>query len=189
LSGWTFVTAIFFEVKGMYKLIGLPLSNYDIITTSFRTIRTGAHRTWDYAGTGAARQRVYPAGRNIPDHHHAGSGCNFSTRWYDNHSSGGREEDGHVAVELAENPTTGFTWNATLSPGLDLQSTDYHQTAAATGMVGVGGTRSWVIIAKDSGSQKFSASYRRSWENVTGNETSYGVNINVVAVWCKYFKK
>jgi inhibitor of cysteine peptidase len=86
------------------------------------------------------------------------------------------------AVELAENPTTGFTWNATLSPGLELQSSDYRQTAAATGMVGVGGTRSWVIIAKDAGNKKFSATYRRSWENVTGNETAYGVNINVVTI-------
>jgi inhibitor of cysteine peptidase len=100
----------------------------------------------------------------------------------DNGTTANITQSTRFAVELAENPTTGFTWNATLSPGLELQSTDYHQTAAATGMVGVGGTRSWVIIAKDSGSQKFSASYRRSWENVTGNETSYGVNINVVAV-------
>jgi inhibitor of cysteine peptidase len=47
-------------------------------------------------------------------------------------------------------------------------------------MVGVGGTRTWVIIAKNIGNQKFSAIYRRSWEQVTGNETSYSVNIIVV---------
>ena len=84
------------------------------------------------------------------------------------------------AVVLAENPTTGFMWNATLSPGLELQSSDYHQDDAPTGMVGVGGTRTWVIIAKNIGNQKFSAIYRRSWEQVTGNETSYSVNIIVV---------
>jgi inhibitor of cysteine peptidase len=47
-------------------------------------------------------------------------------------------------------------------------------------MVGLGGTRTWIIIAKDPGNQKFSASYRRSWEPVTGNETAYSVNIRVV---------
>jgi inhibitor of cysteine peptidase len=47
-------------------------------------------------------------------------------------------------------------------------------------MVGLGGTRTWIIIAKDPGNQKFSASYRRSWEPVTGNETAYIVNIRVV---------
>jgi predicted secreted protein/putative hemolysin len=84
------------------------------------------------------------------------------------------------AVVLAENPTTGFMWNATLSPGLELQSSDYRQNDAPPGMVGVGGTRTWVIIAKDPGNQKFSAIYRRSWEQVAGNEMSYSVNIRVV---------
>jgi inhibitor of cysteine peptidase len=88
--------------------------------------------------------------------------------------------DTRFAIVLAENPTTGFMWNATLSPGLELLSSDYRQNDAAPGMVGVGGTRTWVIIAKDPGAQNFSASYRRSWENVTGKETAYSVNITVV---------
>ena len=83
------------------------------------------------------------------------------------------------AVQLKENPTTGYQWNATLSPGLELQSSDYHVNDAPAGMVGVGGVRTWVIIAKDLGTQNFSASYRRSWEPVTGNETAYTVNIKV----------
>ncbi|MDP3395304.1 MAG: protease inhibitor I42 family protein [Methanoregula sp.] len=86
------------------------------------------------------------------------------------------------AIQLAENPTTGFQWNATLSPGLELQSSDYRMNDAAPGMVGVGGTRTWIIIAKDPGAQKFSASYHRSWEPVTGNETAYNVNINVLKI-------
>jgi predicted secreted protein/putative hemolysin len=84
------------------------------------------------------------------------------------------------AVVLAENPTTGYTWNATLSAGLELQSTDYQQDNAPQGMVGVGGSRTWVIIAKDLGDQKFSAVYGRSWEPVSGNETAYTVTIRVV---------
>jgi len=98
----------------------------------------------------------------------------------DNGKTGDITQNTRFAIELAENPTTGFMWNATLSPGLELQSSDYRQSPAATGMVGVGGTRTWIIIAKDLGNQKFSASYRRSWEPVTGNETTYSVNVRVV---------
>jgi inhibitor of cysteine peptidase len=100
----------------------------------------------------------------------------------DNGTTGTIAHNTRFAIVLAENPTTGFMWNATLSPGLELQSSDYRQNDAAPGMVGVGGSRTWIIIAKDPGAQNFSASYRRSWENVTGNEKSYSVNINVVKI-------
>jgi predicted secreted protein/putative hemolysin len=86
------------------------------------------------------------------------------------------------AVELKENPTTGFQWNATLSPGLELVSDDYQTTPTAKEMVGAGGTHTWIILAKDLGAQKFSATYRRSWETVTGDETAFSVNISVVKI-------
>jgi inhibitor of cysteine peptidase len=98
----------------------------------------------------------------------------------DNGRSGNVTRNTRFAIVLEENPTTGFMWNETLSSGLELQSSDYRQDDAPAGMVGVGGTRTWVIVAKDLGDQKFSAIYRRSWENVTGNETTYSVNIKVV---------
>jgi inhibitor of cysteine peptidase len=100
----------------------------------------------------------------------------------DNGTTGTIAQGTRFAIQLAENPTTGYQWNATLSPGLELQSSDYRMNDAAPGMVGVGGTRTWIVIAKDIGAQKFSASYRRSWEPVTGNETAYRVNINVVKI-------
>jgi inhibitor of cysteine peptidase len=98
----------------------------------------------------------------------------------DNGRSGNITRDTRFAVVLAENPTTGFTWNETLSAGLELQSSDYRKDDAPSGMAGVGGTRTWVMVARDPGDQKFSAIYRRSWENDTGNETSYSVDIKVV---------
>jgi putative hemolysin/predicted secreted protein len=86
------------------------------------------------------------------------------------------------AVQLEENPTTGFQWNATVSPGLEIQSSEYQMNKAAEGMVGVGGIRTWVIVAKDLGTQKFSATYKRSWEATTGNETGFSANVNVVKI-------
>jgi predicted secreted protein/putative hemolysin len=86
------------------------------------------------------------------------------------------------AVQLKENPTTGFEWNATLSPGLTLSSTDYRQDPNSGGMVGVGGTRTWIIETKELGNQTFSAVYKRGWEPATGNETTYTVTINSVRI-------
>jgi len=88
-------------------------------------------------------------------------------------------QNSQFAVVLAENPSTGFTWNATLSPGLELQS-DYHKDDASAGRPGAGGTHTWVVVGKVPGDQKFSAIYQRSWEPVTGNETAYSVNIRVL---------
>jgi predicted secreted protein len=104
----------------------------------------------------------------------------FTLTEADNGNTENITQNTRFAVVLAENPTTGFMWNATLSPGLELQSSDYRQNDAPSGMVGVGGTRTWVIIAKDLGDQKFSAVYKRSWEPANGNETAYNVNIRVV---------
>ncbi|MEI7857482.1 MAG: protease inhibitor I42 family protein [Methanomicrobiales archaeon] len=86
------------------------------------------------------------------------------------------------AVQLKENPTTGYQWNTTLSPGLELQSSDFQINDSSPGMVGVGGVRTWILLAKDLGNQSFSASIRRSWEPVTGNETAYNVKITVVQI-------
>ena len=97
----------------------------------------------------------------------------------DNGKTGNVTQNTQFAVVLAENPSTGFTWNATLSQGLELQS-DYHKDDASAGRPGAGGTHTWVMVAKEPGDQKFSAIYMRSWEPVTGNETAYSVNIRVV---------
>jgi putative hemolysin/predicted secreted protein len=98
----------------------------------------------------------------------------------------GRTEDiaqgTRFAVQLEENPTTGFQWNATVSSGLEIQSSEYQMNKAAEGMVGVGGIHTWVVVAKDLGTQKFSATYKRSWEATTGNETGFNANVNVVKI-------
>lgn len=84
------------------------------------------------------------------------------------------------AVTLEENPTTGYSWNMTLSPGLELVSNNYIEKTHAAGMVGVGGTRTWIIQANDIGSQKVTAIYKRPWEATTGNEKPYSLTVNVI---------
>lgn len=82
-------------------------------------------------------------------------------------------------VQLPENPTTGYTWNVTLSDGLTLLNDTYVADAAPEGMVGVGGIHKWVIEAVASGEQKFSGIEKQAWEKETGNETTYTLDILV----------
>ena len=85
-------------------------------------------------------------------------------------------------VQLPENPTTGYMWNVTLSAGLEFgddPNGTYVQDAAPEGMVGVGGIHEWVIKAVETGEQTFSAIEKREWEEETGNETTYTLNILV----------
>ena len=100
----------------------------------------------------------------------------------DNGSTADIAADTRFAVQLEENPTTGFSWNASTSSGLSILSSDYQVKEHAEGMVGVGGTRTWILKATGSGDQTFSAVYRRSWEPVTGNETAYSLAIRIVTI-------
>jgi len=100
----------------------------------------------------------------------------------DNGTTGTIAANTRFAVTLAENPTTGYSWNASTSNGLTILSSDFQENKHAEGMVGVGGTRTWVILASGTGNQTFSATYLRSWEPVTGNETGYNLNIRIVTI-------
>jgi len=84
------------------------------------------------------------------------------------------------AVRLGENPTTGYSWNASTGSGLTILSSDYQENKHPEGMVGVGGTRTWVLQATGSGDQMFAAVYQRPWEAVTGNESAYSLTIRIV---------
>jgi len=97
----------------------------------------------------------------------------------DNGTTGTIAANTRFAVTLAENPTTGYAWNASTSNGLSILSSDFQENQHAEGMVGVGGTRTWVIRASGTGNQTFSATYLRSWEPVTGNETGYSLGIQI----------
>ncbi len=86
------------------------------------------------------------------------------------------------AIKLAENPTTGFLWNASTTAGLEILSTDFVENAHAEGMTGVGGIRTWVLRSTEPGEPSFTAVYKRSWEPVTGNETAYSLVLNAIPI-------
>jgi inhibitor of cysteine peptidase len=90
--------------------------------------------------------------------------------------------ESRFAIQLKENPTTGYTWNATTSPGLEILSSDFKENAHPEGMVGVGGIRTWVLKTSDSGNYTFTASYARSWEAASGNGTGYSLTVSAVRI-------
>jgi inhibitor of cysteine peptidase len=86
---------------------------------------------------------------------------------------------GGFVVQLAENPSTGYSWNATVTSGLTIIDDAYEADPQSQGMVGAGGTHFWIVSGTSEGEQKFSAVYMRPWENVTGSEETFVLNVLV----------
>ena len=86
----------------------------------------------------------------------------------------------NVTIQLAENPTTGYQWNATASAGLKLLDDTFIPSDTSGQLVGAGGIREWVYGAETAGNTTFDAVYMRSWEPVTGNESSFGMAFTIV---------
>jgi len=84
----------------------------------------------------------------------------------------------NITISLAENPTTGYSWNVTSSEGLEYVN-DTYIAPEDTGLVGAGGVHVWEYIAAEAGNGEFSAVYMRPWENVTGNETTFSMAFTI----------
>ena len=88
-------------------------------------------------------------------------------------------------LRLQDNPTTGYSWKLNLSQGLnttDILGT-YSQSESKEGekpIVGAGGVHLWEIKADSKGNQQVTAIYKRSWENETGTEDKFVLNVEVV---------
>lgn len=86
---------------------------------------------------------------------------------------------GGLMVRLIENPTTGYSWNATVTSGLTIVDDAFEQNPASQGMAGAPGTHYWILSGTAAGQQKFSAIYMRPWENVTGTEDTFVLKVLV----------
>ena len=84
-----------------------------------------------------------------------------------------------VQIQLDENPTTGYSWNVTTTPGLAISDSKYVSSNLTPGVVGVGGVHEWTVVANDKGQQQFSGIYKRPWEPTVGNETTFSMTISV----------
>ncbi len=85
-------------------------------------------------------------------------------------------------LRLKENPTTGYSWQLNLSQGLSLISDEYYPPESKEGersLVGAEGVHLWEIKAAAEGSQQVTGIYKQSWENETGTEDNFTLNVEV----------
>jgi inhibitor of cysteine peptidase len=125
-------------------------------------------------GTGPQNQTVSPTptGTAIPVGHLVVDESQNSATVYMNKSN-------LITVKLAENPSTGFKWNLTTTPGLRVIRDEYVPADTSGKVVGSGGTHIWDISTEVLGEQEIDAVYKRSWEPTTGNESTFWMKIVV----------
>ncbi len=78
-----------------------------------------------------------------------------------------------VLVRLAENPATGYTWNATASKGLVILKDTY--TAPETPLPGAPGYHEWILSPQTVDTYKFSAVSLRPWEGALPTDESFSL--------------
>jgi inhibitor of cysteine peptidase len=84
-----------------------------------------------------------------------------------------------ITLRLLENPTTGYEWNLTTTPGLRVTNDTYLPSPTSGKVVGSGGTHIWDMAAVSLGEQKIQGIYKRPWEPVSGNETTFTMTVVV----------
>lgn len=82
-----------------------------------------------------------------------------------------------ITLTLKENPSTGYAWKLTTTPGLKIISDKY--VSPKTSEPGTPGHHMWVIKAVGTGNQQIKGEYQRSGE--TKPIESFILNVNVLA--------
>lgn len=91
------------------------------------------------------------------------------------------EENGVIVLKLEENPTTGYSWNLTVPEGMSLVGDEFVIAPEDEGLVGAGGIHEWELRADTEGAYSIFAIYKRPWENITGEEETFIMTVNVLA--------
>lgn len=71
-------------------------------------------------------------------------------------------------LEFGDNPSTGYTWKATTTPGLEIVSSIYSDHCEY-GLAGCGGMRTFVLRGIARGRQRFTGTHGQSWTPETMN--------------------
>ena len=82
-----------------------------------------------------------------------------------------------IKLRLSENPTTGYHWNLSVTPGLTIQNDSYIPNDTTGKLVGSGGTHVWFLQATEQGTQVITGVYQRSWEAVAGTTPSFTLTL------------
>ncbi len=84
-----------------------------------------------------------------------------------------------LTLELDENPSTGYSWNITITPGLRVDSNEYVPGTTNATVVGAGGIHRWEITAVATGLQEIRGVYARPWEHAIPPASTYSIEVSV----------
>jgi len=85
---------------------------------------------------------------------------------YTEGDTGTTVQEGHgetFNIRLRENPTTGYSWNLSISDGLGRTRDEYIPSQVGGQIVGGGGIHSFYFVTTNAGEQKVMGEYRRPW--------------------------
>jgi inhibitor of cysteine peptidase len=112
------------------------------------------------------------------------TGCTKIITGNDNGKTIQIKQGDSFCLRLKENPSTGYSWQLSLSKGLSLFSTEYYPPDSSKSsqrlIVGAAGQHSWKIKAIAEGSQQVKGIYSRSWEKETGREQTFKIDVKVI---------
>jgi inhibitor of cysteine peptidase len=89
-----------------------------------------------------------------------------------------------IQLSLAENPTTGYQWNLSVTPGLSMVGDRYVPDDPTGKLVGSGGTHVWSLETTGEGRQVVTGIYQRSWEASSGNPPDFTLTLEVSGGTC-----
>lgn len=89
-----------------------------------------------------------------------------------------------IQLRLPENPTTGFSWNLSVTTGLSVINDSYIPDDVSGKLVGSGGTHVWFLKTIQTGEQVISGTYRRPWEPAGPGVTYFELSLVVGGESC-----
>lgn len=89
--------------------------------------------------------------------------------------------DAEIRIRLPENPTTGYSWQMTVTPGLVIENESYQPDDPGGRLVGAGGTRQWILRTVQPGLQTVTGVYARPWESAAGDQAAFTLHLRVGA--------
>lgn len=79
-------------------------------------------------------------------------------------------------LEFNDNPSTGYSWNLTLSSGIKIIK-ETHSNRCKEGITGCGGMKTFVLEGTKKGKQTVIATHGRTWDPSTNTQYKYVYNI------------